>query len=64
MADDFPEARYSFATLDWAREEYAVLGDQRRIDGGRLRARLMSRLLVRVWNRSVVRVRAALRRSR
>ncbi|WP_433626207.1 hypothetical protein [Halomicrococcus sp. NG-SE-24] len=45
-----PEARYSVATLDWAREEHSRLGDCRptRVDGERLRARLLSRFLARV----------------
>ncbi|WP_227374747.1 hypothetical protein [Haladaptatus halobius] len=63
MVDDFPNARYLLATLDWAREEHAALGDWRRIDGERLRARLLSWLFARLWNRSVVRTTAALRRS-
>jgi hypothetical protein len=44
-----PEARYSVATLDWAREEHSRLGDcqRTRVDGERLRARLLSRSLAR-----------------
>lgn len=49
MADDFPEARYSTATLDWAREEHATLADRPvRVDGERLRAALLSRLASRL----------------
>ncbi|WP_458208402.1 hypothetical protein [Haladaptatus sp. NG-SE-30] len=48
MSDDFSFA-YSLATLDWAREEHDVVGDQRQIDGERLRARLVSRSLRRIW---------------
>ncbi|WP_458188898.1 hypothetical protein [Haladaptatus sp. NG-WS-4] len=49
MSDDSQYA-YSLATLDWAREEHDVLGDRRRIDGQRLRARVLSRMLGRLWN--------------
>ncbi|GAA0224940.1 hypothetical protein GCM10009000_044770 [Halobacterium noricense] len=44
MSDNFPGARYSTATLEWAREEHGALGETR-IDGERLRARLVSRAL-------------------
>ncbi|WP_049969425.1 hypothetical protein [Haladaptatus cibarius] len=44
MADDFPGARYSTATLDWARNGHEMLG-KHEIGGERLRARLLSRAL-------------------
>ncbi|WP_266078977.1 hypothetical protein [Haladaptatus caseinilyticus] len=45
MNEDVPEARFSTATVDWAREEHDMLGRHRRIDTERLRARLVSRTL-------------------
>ncbi|SIR51247.1 hypothetical protein SAMN05421858_2580 [Haladaptatus litoreus] len=59
MTDDFPGARYSTATLDWARNEHKTLGTlgKDEIDSGRLRSRLLSRVL----SQSLTRLLAPLR---
>lgn len=60
MADDFPTARFSVATFDWARDEHATLEDlsRARIDGERLRERASSQSL----GRGLAAVQAKLRR--
>jgi hypothetical protein len=63
MADDFPDARFSVATLDWARDEHTALSTpETRIDGERLRATALSHALESLAVRLRTRTRTFLKR--